>query len=186
MIIRHMAVSMIPETIFHILKIMNVPVILIQCILDQFLVLLRHSHPQQQIGGHKQSIRPALLRKIIAGGNRVLKNPVPKPQCLLSQILHLTHDQITVTAITGGFKKCQKTVPHGAFIHRPYLRYSQSDVFVNPFLQKREILLIPRCLIRPANPVIGHAAGPVPGHVHPHGSPHNPVGQFYQLLLFIV
>ncbi|MNL46302.1 hypothetical protein D3C87_1690030 [compost metagenome] len=83
MILLHIIVAMEPEAGARVLQVFDMPVILIEGILDHRLIIQLASDTQQEKGRHKQRIRPSLLRKIIRHGYRMLQHIVSEPQRMI-------------------------------------------------------------------------------------------------------
>ena len=80
MITCDIVIAMIVKPAAGILQIFDMPVILIQCIVDHILVLVHNAHPQQQKCCHKQGVTPCLLREIIVSGHRMLQHMIRKTE----------------------------------------------------------------------------------------------------------
>ena len=135
MIPRNVIVAVIPQAGVGILQIFDVPVILVQCIVNQLCIVLLHAYTQQEIGCHKQRIRPRLLRKIIFRGYGVLQNVLPKAQRLGAQIFDLIHHDIPVTRILRRLIQRDAAVPHRTDVYRS-VRDTKLYIFINPFFHQ--------------------------------------------------
>ena len=160
---------------------MDMPVILIQRILNNLLILQLHAHSEQEKRRHKKRIGPGLFREIIICGNRMLQHMVPKPQRILTLISHLAHRHVPILRIPGRFIQRDQAMPHSARIHRPLRRQPQLHILIHPVFQKLQILLILRNLPRLCDSIISHTARPVPGQVHIHCLMDNPVNNLRYL-----
>ena len=167
----YVVIAVVPEPGGGLLQVFYVPVVLVQRVVYQGFVLKLHANPQQEVRRHEQGVRPGLLREVVAGGDRVLQYPLAEAQGLILQVVHLAHDDIQVLFLPGMLIQRQAAVAHGAGVHRP-VREPQLRILVHPGPDHVQILLLPGGLIGTAYPVIGHSAGPVPGHVHAHGARH--------------
>ena len=157
------------------------PVPLIQRIRCQLRPLKHYSGPQQKERGHEKRIRPALFRKIIVSRHRVLKDMVSEPERLMFQIIQFGLYDILIDLLTGVLIQGQQHVPHGAGVNSK-IGKPQTDQFIHPLLHKIQILLFSCCLIRLRDSVIRDAAGPVPGHIHPHRPFHDPVHSLFHTI----
>ena len=75
------------------------PVILVQRIVDQGLVLQKHAHPQQEEARHKEHVCPGLLGKVVVDRDGVLQNMIAKAQSLLFQILDLAFGDVQTLSV---------------------------------------------------------------------------------------
>ena len=185
MVLRDVVVAVIIQAVAGVLQIFDVPVPLVQRIVDHVLILQLHAHAQKDEGRHEQGVRPGLLRKIIVGGDRMLQHMVAESESIVPDIIHLAHQDIPVTLFPRGLIQRDQAVPHGAGIYRPHLGQSQFDQLVHPVLQKLQIFFLSRFLISLADSVIGHAARPVPGQIHVHGLMYDPVDHVFDLFFVI-
>ena len=80
---------------------MDMPVVLIQRIVNHLGIVKLHAHAKQEKSRHEQSVRPGLFRKIIVGRHRMLKHMVTEPKGLLLQVMHLAHHHIPIFFIPG-------------------------------------------------------------------------------------
>ena len=172
---------MVPEAGFHILEIMDVPVVLVQRVLDERLVARLHAHPEHEVGRHEQRVRPALAGEVVVLRHRVLEHPVGEPQRLRPQVVDLARHELPVALISRGLVQRDQAVAHGALVHGPRLRQPQLDELVDARPQKLQVFPLPGCLVSPADPIVGHTAGPVPRHIHPHSALHDMVDLFLDL-----
>ena len=185
MIFRNVVVAVVIKTAFRILKIIDMPVPLVQGILNQFRIFLSHPIAQHQICRHKQGIRPRLLRKIILGRHRMLQHMISETQRLCPQILYLAFQKLPVPGLPARLIQRHQTMPHGTGIHRPGFRKSQRNQLIHPCLQQLQIFLFSRSFIGRGNAIVSHAAGPVPGQIHLHGPFHDSVNSLFHLLSVI-
>ncbi|MNC52171.1 hypothetical protein D3C75_1015020 [compost metagenome] len=153
---------MVPEPGAWVLQVFDVPVILIQGILDHGLILQFASYPQQEKGRHKQRIRPSLLRKIIRYGYRMLQHMISEPQRSILKIIHFAHYNIPIFLVACLFIQSDQHMTHGTSVHRP-VRQAKLDIFIRPLDKPVQILFIPCGLIGSGYPIISHPAGPFPG-----------------------
>ena len=88
------------------------PVILVQRIIDQSLVLQKHAHPQQEEARHKERIRPRLLGKVVVDRDGVLQNMIAEAQRFFFQILDLAFGDVQILFIAGMLIQGDQAVPH--------------------------------------------------------------------------
>ena len=160
------------------------PVILVQGVVDEGLVVEQHAHTQQEEGCHEQGVGPGLFGEVVVHRNGVLQYMVPETQGFLFQIFHLALGDVQILFVAGVLVQGDEAVAHGAGVHRPFGQ-AQLDVFVHTVLDQLQVLFVFGHLIGFADAVIGHAAGPVPGHIHPHGALHNGVDGLFNLLFVV-
>ena len=165
----HMAVAVVPQAGGFVLKVLDVPVVLVQRVVDERLVPQHHAGAQHEVRGHEQRIRPALLREVILVGYGVLEHAVAEAQRAVAQIVQLAQGDIQVFLLACRLVEREHGVAHRAGVHRPVGK-PQLDVFVYAGAQQIEVFLILRHAVRLADAQIRHAAGPVPHHIHVHGS----------------
>ena len=75
------------------------PVILVQRIINQSLILQKHAHPQQEEARHKERIRPRLLGKVVVDRDGVLQNMIPEAQRFFFQILDLAFGDVQTLSV---------------------------------------------------------------------------------------
>ena len=177
---------MIVKSAAGILKILDMPIILIQRIVYHVLVLVHDPYAQKQKRCHEQGVAPGLLRKVIVGRYRVLKHMVRKAQGILGYVCNLAHKNIVIFLLISGLVQRDQAVPHGAGVHSPHSGQPQINKLIHPILQQLQILLVSGLLIGLADPVIGHAARPVPGQIHVHGLAHDLMDHFLNLFFVIL
>ena len=132
MIFRNVVVAVVIKTAFRILKIIDMPVPLVQGILHHFLILADYSHTDQKQRRHKKGVRPGLLREIIVRRHGMLQYTVPETQRIPAQIFCFTDRQLPVPLFPGCLVQGDQTVPHGAGIYRPHLWQAKVDQLIHP------------------------------------------------------
>ena len=132
MVLFNIVIAMVIKTAAGILQIFDVPVILVQCIVNHIFIFIHSAHAQQQVCRHEQRIRPCLFREIIVCGNRMLKNAVSEPQGIFGDKFHLAHQDIVIFLFPCRLVQRHKAMPHGTGIHRPYLGKPQINQFIHP------------------------------------------------------
>ena len=105
-------VAVVVQSALGVLQVLDVPVILVQCIVDQGLVLQKHAHPQQEEARHKERIRPRLLGKVVVDRDGVLQNMIAEAQRLFFQILDLAFGDVQILFIAGMLIQGDQAVPH--------------------------------------------------------------------------
>ncbi|MNC29431.1 hypothetical protein D3C75_776770 [compost metagenome] len=165
MILLHIIVAVEPEAGARVLQVFDMPVILIQGILDHSLIIQLASDTQQEKCRHKQRIRPSLLRKIICHGYRMLQHIVSEPQRMILEIIHLAHYNIPIFLVAGLFVQRDQHMAHGTGVDRP-VRHAQLDIFIRPLDKHIQVIFISCSLIGSGYPIISHPARPVPRQVH--------------------
>ena len=68
----NIVIAVVVQPAFRVLQIFDMPVILVQRVINQLFIFQQHTHAQKEKACHKQGIGPCLLRKIIVDGDRVL------------------------------------------------------------------------------------------------------------------
>ena len=180
MIAGQVVVAVIVQPRGRVLQVFDMPVILVQRVVDEGGVLEQHAHPQQEEGSHEQRVGPGLLGEIVVDRDGVLQYPVTEPQGLVFQIVHLALGDVQVPLVAGVLIQRDEAMSHRAGVDGP-LGQAQLDVFVHTVLHEFEVLLLAGDLVGLADAVIGHTAGPVPGHVHPHRARHHGVDGLFDL-----
>ena len=168
----NIVVAVVVQPAFGVLQVLDVPVILVQRIVDELFVLQQYAHAQQEEARHKECVCPRLLGEIVVDRDGVLQNMIAEAQRLLFKILDLAFGDVQILFITGMLIQGDQAVPHRAGVDRP-ARQAQLNILVHAVLDKLQVALIFGDLIRLADAVVGHAAGPVPRHIHPHRAVHD-------------
>ena len=163
---------MVVQSALGVLQVLDVPVILVQRIINQGLVLQKHAHPQQEEARHKERVCPRLLGKVVVDRDGVLQNMIPEAQRLLFQIFDLAFGDVQILFITGMLIQGNQAMSHGAGVDRP-VGQAQLDILVHAVLDQLQITLVFGDLIRLADAVVGDTAGPVPRHIHAHRAVHD-------------
>ena len=114
---RHMVacniiVAVVVQSALGVLQVLDVPVILVQRIINQSLVLQKHAHPQQEEARHKERICPRLLGKVVVDRDGVLQNMIPEAQRFFFQILDLAFGDVQILFIAGMLIQGDQAVPH--------------------------------------------------------------------------
>ena len=112
MVAGDVVVAVVVQPALGVLQVLDVPVILVQRIIDQGLVLQKHAHPQQEEGRHKERIRPRLLGEVVVDRDGVLQNMIPEAQRFFFQILDLAFGDVQILFIAGMLIQGDQAVPH--------------------------------------------------------------------------
>ena len=78
MILGDIVIAMIIEATARILQVLDMPVPLIQSVIDHLLILVHNTYAQKQEGCHEKGISPCLLREIVICRYGMLQYMIPK------------------------------------------------------------------------------------------------------------
>ena len=112
MVAGDVVVAMVVQPALRVLQVLDVPVILVQRIIDQGLVLQKHAHPQQEEARHKERVCPRLLGEVVVDRDGVLQNMIAEAQRFFFQILDLAFGDVQILFIAGMLIQGDQAVPH--------------------------------------------------------------------------
>ena len=94
---------------------------------------------------------------------------IPKAQSMICEVIQFIIYDFFIDLIPSLLIERQKHMAHGAGIYRK-VRKPQADQLIYPLFYHIKVLLISCRFIGLSHSIIGHTAGPVPGHIHVHGA----------------
>ena len=112
MVAGDIVIAVIVQAAFGVLQVLDVPVILVQGIVNQLFVFEQHTHAQQEEARHKKRVSPRLLGEIVVDRDRVLQYVIAEAQRVLFQIFHLAFGDVQILFIPGVLVERNQAVPH--------------------------------------------------------------------------
>ena len=107
---------------------------------------------------------------------------VAKAQGFFFQILHLALGNVQILLVAGVLVQRDQTMSHRTGIDRP-AGQAQLNIFIHAVLDQLQITFIFRNFVSLTDAVIRHSAGPIPGHIHAHGTVNNLINCCFDLHL---